>query len=158
MKVCKVSLVVAYRWRSKKQCSLGCSRVNKVNHQLCRKSPGAVGYLCSIAKLFYTQLSINSSLLAKFQIVTVQPSSFESAYPISHSRSNIPCPPSPPNPPAYFGFSIRSGTTGLTSNTAFKSSFTTSSVPFLPASLIPLIWSSASLFASSSAFLFPLVC
>ena len=43
--------------------------VNKVNHQLCRKSPGAVGYLCSIAKLFYTQLSVvNSSPLARFQI------------------------------------------------------------------------------------------
>ena len=46
----------------------------------------------------------------------------------------------------------------MISKTAFNRSLTTLSDPFLPASLISFILISASLFASSSAFLLPLVC
>jgi hypothetical protein len=61
-------------------------------------------------------------------------------------------------PTPYFGPSTRSGTTGLTSNTAFKRSSITLPSPFFPASLISSSFFSASLLASSSAFLLPLVC
>lgn len=50
------------------------------------------------------------------------------------------------------------GTVGLTSNTALSRSLTTFSWLFLPDSLISLIFCSASLLASSSAFLFPCEC
>lgn len=51
-----------------------------------------------------------------------------------------------------------SGTSGFTSVTTLSKSFTTLSPVLLPASLICFTCSSASLLASSSAFLLPLVC
>jgi len=63
-----------------------------------------------------------------------------------------------PRSESYLGTSTRSGTTGLISNTAFNKSLTTLSCPFEPWDLISFILDSASLLASSSAFLLPLVC
>jgi len=76
----------------------------------------------------------------------------------SWSYTHLASFPCEPKPSLYFGFSMRSGTTGVISNTAFNRSLTTWSCPVLPASLISFILVSASLFASSSAFLLPLVC
>ena len=69
-------------------------------------------------------------------------------------------PPLPPQPPhrAFGGAFTRSGTSGFTSVTTLKRSSTTLSPVLFPASLIVFSCSSASLLASSSAFLLPLVC
>lgn len=56
-----------------------------------------------------------------------------------------------------FGVSVRPGTSGFTSVTILIRSSTTLSPDFPPASLMAFICSSASLRASSSAFLLPLV-
>jgi hypothetical protein len=58
----------------------------------------------------------------------------------------------------YAGTSIRCGACGFTSVTPFNSALITSSDPDFPACLISFTCDSASLLASSSACLFPLVC
>lgn len=58
----------------------------------------------------------------------------------------------------YIQARIFSGASGFTSTTAWIKSFITLSPDFFPAALMPSSWDSASLFASSSAFLFPLEC
>lgn len=55
-------------------------------------------------------------------------------------------------------YAVAEGGSGLTSNTPLKRSLTTCSWFSLPFCLISLIFASASLFASSSAFLFPCEC
>ena len=71
-------------------------------------------------------------------------------------------PPFSPSPQsshhAFGGALTRSGTSGFTSVTTLKRSSTTLSPVLFPASLIVFSCSSASLLASSSAFLLPLVC
>lgn len=61
-------------------------------------------------------------------------------------------------PYLYAGAATLSGTSGFTSITTRNSSSTTLSPDFPPTSLIFCICSSASVLASSSAFLLPLVC
>ena len=60
--------------------------------------------------------------------------------------------------PSSGGLATLSGTSGFTSVTSLSRSSTTLSPVLLPASLIRFSCSSASLLASSSAFLLPLVC
>ena len=78
-------------------------------------------------------------------------------------RTPTPFPPlsiySPQSSHHAFGGALtRSGTSGFTSVTTLKRSSTTLSPVLFPASLIVFSCSSASLLASSSAFLLPLVC
>lgn len=86
-------------------------------------------------------------------------SSQRRAAPFSCSWTSISLPATRSvHPSSQWPNHVDGGGTALTSNTALSRSLMTLSWLFLPCSLISLILSSASLFASSSAFLFPWEC